>query len=71
MLYTHWRNEESDLYAEFDTYEENNNTTRDQLIEQTHLYEPFIDAVETAQSALAADAAEAEDQWNILAPGAQ
>jgi hypothetical protein len=69
MLYTHWRNEDVDLYGRFETYQEHYNHIKPSLLQQLQTYEPFIDALNTAEAALAANSR--EEQWDLLAPSIQ
>ena len=69
MLFTHWRNEETDLLGGFPSFEERYKHIKSELTEQIKAYEPFSDAVDNAEIALAADAP--EEEWDELAPGAQ
>ena len=69
MLYTSWRNEESDLYGGFQTYEDHYNYRKQDIEHQMDIYEPFTQAVDFAEKMLAAE--EPEEDWDILAPNAQ
>jgi hypothetical protein len=69
MLYTHWRNEVVDLLDGFATFEQRYNSIKSTLIDQLKTYEPFLDAVDNAELALAEESL--DDQWDTIAPAAQ
>ena len=67
MLFTHWRNETVDLYGQFQTYVQNFESLKPQLLELMQTYEPFASEVSAAQEAHATD--DIQQQWDLLAPG--
>jgi hypothetical protein len=69
MLFTHWRNEDTDLYGGFTTFEEHYNHIKLSLTEQLQVYEPFIDATDHAENSSTLNTA--EQHWDLLAPSIQ
>lgn len=67
MLYTHWRNEHTDLYGGFQTYVEHFEAVKPTLKDVMQTYESFSDEVTFAEQSLTRD--QVEEQWDLLAPG--
>jgi len=69
MLYTHWRNEEVDLYGGYITFAERYTAIQQSLHQQIAQYESFAFDVTKAQALVTEQ--QASEQWDEMVPGAQ
>jgi len=66
MLYFPWRNEDTDLYGEFQSYSEHAEFIKDELAAKISDFGPFAPAVDQAQEHL--ETVDIEEQWDLLVP---
>ena len=69
MLYFPWRNKDTDLYGEFQTYSAHAEFIKEKLASKISDFEPFAFAVQQAQEFI--EAGDIEEQWNLLVPGVE
>jgi len=69
MLYLPWRNETTDLLGQHATFTQHWESVKQHLADKVAEFEPFASEVTAAQDLLAS--ADVEQQWDLLAPGAE
>ena len=69
MLYLPWRNETTDLLGQHATFTQHWESVKQHLADKVAKFEPFESKVTPAQDLLAS--ADVEQQWDLLAPGAE
>ena len=69
MLYHPWRHEQTDLYAQYNTYSEHFETIKQHLADKIKEFEPFHAEVTHAQEV--AETAHLQQRWDLLAPEVQ
>ena len=67
MLHLLWRHEQTDLYGQYSTYSEHFQAIHHNLAEKISEYKPFAAEINQAQEML--ETADAQQQWDLLAPG--
>ena len=69
MLYLPWRNETTDLLGQHATFTQHWESVKQHLADKVPEFEPFESEVSAAQDLPVS--ADVEQQWNLLAPGAE
>jgi len=69
MLYLPWRNEQTDLYGQYNTYSDHLQAVQNELSVTIKQFEPFDAEVSHAQEV--AETAHMQEQWDLLAPEVQ